>query len=63
MSETDDIQNGFEHHTILIIYKNGVKPKVNSMMRAIAQLILLEIKDSQLDCTPTLAKSESGRLI
>ena len=45
----DDIQNGFEHHTVLIIYKNGVKPKVNSMMRAIAQLILLEIKDSELD--------------
>ena len=49
VSEMDDIQNGFEHHTVLIIYKNGVKPKVNSMMRAIAQLILLEINDSELD--------------
>ena len=45
ISEMDDIQNGFEHHTVLIVYKSGVKPKVNYMMRAIAQLILLEIQN------------------
>ena len=49
VSEMDDIQNGFEHHTVLIIYKSGVKPTVNSMMRAIAQLIMLEVKDTELD--------------
>ena len=49
ISEMDEIHNGFEHHTVLIVYKTGVKPKANSMMRAIAQLILLEINDSVLD--------------
>ena len=49
VSEMDDIQNGFEHHTVLIIYKSGVKPTVNSMMRAIAQLIMLEVKETELD--------------
>ena len=45
ISEMDDIHCGFEHHTVLIVYKRGVKPQVYSMMRANAQLILLEIND------------------